>query len=77
MTIAEFKNKAKVEEYNTTNGWGFAGLYGKMFTINEHKARITRWSYRHAGTEQQNAYFINGERVELSQFKASIKYMKL
>lgn len=77
MTIQEFKKKAKVEDYNTTNGWGFAGLFGKMYTIGNHKARITKWSYRHAPPTQQNAYFIDDERVELSEFKASINHKNL
>lgn len=58
MKINEIKNKRdllkyvktikEVKEVSTTNGWGFAGYYGKRYTIKDGLYLIVcKWSRRH------------------------------
>lgn len=65
MTVQEFKQNAVVTEFDTTNGWGFGGGIGKMYTIGRYHIREGKAYYRHAPSHKFTAYYIeNTEEVK-------------
>ena len=76
MNLSEFKSKAKVEEVNTTNGWGFAGYFGKKYTYKKCTMRVARWSTRHQGTYPYNCFCYNGIEVTKKEFELKINKLK-
>lgn len=73
MNLAEFKKKAEVVDVNTTNGWGFNGYYGKIYTLGKYKYRQAKWKGRHTKPSNYDAYFIEGKfQVTKDEFLETI-----
>tara|TARA_R110000868_G_scaffold392714_1_gene663497 strand:- start:949 stop:1203 length:255 start_codon:yes stop_codon:yes gene_type:complete len=70
MTLAEFKSKSEVEEFNTCNGWGFGGSFGKRYTLGKFYLRDSKGSTRHQGTYNNSRYSVEGlDGVDVSRAK--------
>jgi hypothetical protein len=47
------KYAVKVSDYNTNNGWGFGGAYGKQYTFADGSTVMYGWRcYRHADPDR-------------------------
>jgi hypothetical protein len=68
MTIQEFKKQSSSQDVCTTNGWGFGGYYGKLFTLGQFEFRNAKWGHRHSGASNYDAYFISGKEVDKATF---------
>lgn len=62
MTLQEFKAAAEAQKYNTCNGWGFGGDFGKTYTLGKLYFRHTKYSSRHQGSWDSSRYRIEGKQ---------------
>lgn len=75
MTLAEIKAKAtSSEDYNSTNGWGFAGWAGKIYHYpNGCRLHLGKWFYRHMPPSKVESFYdADGKSVTKSEFEKLI-----
>jgi len=65
MTLNEILALAvNIEDFNTNNGWGFGGAYGKQYTFaNGVRLRKGTACYRHLPSHQFIAVYKDDQRV--------------
>ena len=80
MDINDFKKlckiKGKVIEHNSCNGWGFGGLYGKIYQFGNKEYWDTRCSTRHQGTHSSKRYYLNDKEINIGPFKKALLRMR-
>jgi hypothetical protein len=69
MSIAEFKERAVVTEFNTNNDWGFGGNSGKRYEHEGLTLEQGKRSYRHAKCQRYVLFYSEGNSLTKKEFE--------
>ena len=77
MDIKTFKNRTESTKFNTNNGWGFGGSYGKIYSMylseNLFKIKEGKNCYRHSISDLYKKFYINDCEVSKKFFEQELK----